>query len=111
MDLPEECQKFIDENSWVYAKTMPDSPHAYVVRNAENEDGFVRFAEYIRKNGFEAYYEDMPQKFTYYDHAGYRYWTMGNPIPETTVINRCSTDLYEIIEEAKGTTVRCRIRR
>ena len=35
--------------------------------------------------------------FTYYDHAGMVYWTMGEPIGETIIINRCrKKDTYEI---------------
>ncbi len=34
--------------------------------------------------------------FTYYDHGGMVYWTMGAPIGETTIINRCrKEDSYE----------------
>ncbi len=33
---------------------------------------------------------------TYYDHEGRVYWTMGAPIEETTIINRClKEDSYE----------------
>ena len=33
---------------------------------------------------------------TYYEEAGLVYWTMGAPLPETTVINRCrKEDTYE----------------
>ena len=34
--------------------------------------------------------------FTYYDYRGMVYWTMGAPLEETTIINRCrKEDSYE----------------
>ena len=29
---------------------------------------------------------------TYYDSGGMSYWTMGSPVDDTTIINRCKKD-------------------
>jgi len=85
---PERIQAFITGNRWTFAKTMPQWPHEYVVRGETStpEAEFVAFAEHIRVAGY-------PKRFgratyVYFDVDGWAYWTMGNPIPETTIINR-----------------------
>jgi hypothetical protein len=40
------------------------------------------------------------QKYIYFEHDGMLYWTMGSPVEETTVINRCEvTSSYEYRRE------------
>lgn len=92
--FPDEIKAFISSSKWTYAKTMPDWPHNYIVRGPENEAMFVKIVEHIRAHGYEGQF--FAKKITYFDEDGYTYWTMGNPIPETTVINRClKEDTYE----------------
>jgi hypothetical protein len=83
---PESILKFIEQYEWTFAKSMPKTPHWYVVREKCIDAEFVEFAEYIRKFG-------VPRRFfrtsyTYYDLGEYTYWTMGNPIEITRIINR-----------------------
>jgi hypothetical protein len=62
---------------------------------------FVQLVQCIRAHGYEGkfYRKDI----TYFDEAGLVYWTMGAPIEETTVVNRCrKEDSYEY-RLAKGT--------
>lgn len=49
---------------------------------------------HIRAHGRQGrFYE---RALTYYEEAGLVYWTMGVPVGETTIINRCrSEDTYE----------------
>ncbi|MBM3252795.1 MAG: hypothetical protein FJZ16_00890 [Candidatus Omnitrophica bacterium] len=91
--FPDEIKVFINSSSWTYAKTMPEWPHYYIVRSLDNEVMFVKTVEYIRSNGYEgSFYE---KKIIYFDDDKYTYWTMGDPIQETTIINRCLTkDTY-----------------
>jgi hypothetical protein len=35
----------------------------------------------------------MKTALTYVNVDGYRYWTMGEPIPQTTIINRTSVEM------------------
>lgn len=92
--LPNVLQEFIDSVQWTFAKTMPEWPHEYIVRDRVDEDLFMLFVQHIRSQGYESkFYETT---FTYYDHAGMVYWTMGAPLGETTIINRCrKEDSYE----------------
>lgn len=82
----EKIEEFITKYEWTFAKSMPTIPHWYVVRNKCDDSEFVQFVEYIRANG-------QPRKFwratyIYLDVGEFTYWTMGNPIDETTIINR-----------------------
>lgn len=86
-----ELDNFINGHQWTFAKTMVSWPHWYVVRNRCVLDAeFVQFVEHIRLNG---YVKRFGRKaYTYYDYNGFSYWTMGNPIDETTIVNRAKID-------------------
>ena len=92
--LPNILQEFIDSMQWTFAETMPEWPHEYIVRDRVDENLFLLLVQHIRSQGYEAkFYETT---FTYYDNAGMVYWTMGAPLGETTIINRCrKEDTYE----------------
>ncbi len=82
----EQVRAFIAANNWKFASTMKFIPHWYVVRENCDDAQFVAVAQYIREHG-----EARPfgkRQFIYLDLDGYSYWTMGNPLPETTIINR-----------------------
>ena len=66
---------------------MPEWPHEYLVR--ERVDGvlFEQLVRHIRAHGYEGRFYKRP--ITYYEEAGLVYWTMGEPIEKTTIINRC----------------------
>jgi len=89
-ELPAELKDFIQSVQWTYAKTMPKWPHEYIVRERVDEDLFVRLVEHIRNYGYAGRFYSKP--ITYYDHDGMTYWTMGAPIEETTIINRCKKE-------------------
>lgn len=90
----DEIKYFINSSEWTYAKTMSKWPHYYIVRNPENEDMFVKTVEHIRAHGYEGRFFNQTNK--YFDDDKYSYWTMGAPIEETTIINRClKEDTYE----------------
>ena len=89
MDMDENIERFIDSANWVFAKTYAKTaPHEYAVRgkNPFLEEEFVYFVKFIREHGYKERF--WSQKYTYYDVGEYKYWTMGNPIDETTIINR-----------------------
>jgi len=69
---------------------MPDWPHAYIVRDKVDNRFFVELVTHIRTNGYKGkfYQKDI----IYFDNDGLVYWTMGAPIEETTVINRCKKE-------------------
>ncbi len=85
--FPEEIRRFLDAEQWTFAKTMPDWPHEYLVRERVDADLFARTVTHIRSNGYEARF--YQKTLTYFDEGGLVYWTMGAPLEETTIINRC----------------------
>ena len=66
---------------------MPKWPHEYLVRGRVDPGLFERTVKHIRSNGYEGRF--YQKKITYYEEAGLVYWTMGAPLEETTIINRC----------------------
>jgi len=94
MSFPQELEVFANQQAWTFAKTMPKWPHEYLVRERVDEEHFEQLVRHIRQHGYEGRFYDKP--ITYYDEAGLVYWTMGAPIEETTIINRCrKEDTYE----------------
>jgi hypothetical protein len=88
--LPEELRSFVNEVKWTYAKSMPKWPHEYIVRKRVDEDRFEQLVRHIRKSGYEgAFYQKM---IVYYEEDGLLYWTMGAPLSETIIINRCKKE-------------------
>lgn len=86
-----KIREILESREWTFAKSMPLTPHFYIKRkDFQNEQIFEDMAAFIQRNG-------VPKKFfktTYiYLFLGkYKYWTMGNPPEETTIINRADND-------------------
>lgn len=92
--FPESLRHFVDHVKWTYAKTMPKWPHEYIVRERVDEELFQQLVLHIRSNGFEGRF--YSQTYTYFEEDGLLYWTMGAPLDETIIINRCrKEDSYE----------------
>lgn len=73
---------------------MPEWPHEYIVRDRVNETLFERLVRHIRAHGYEGCF--YRKRITYYEEDGLVYWTMGAPVDETVIINRCKKqDTYE----------------
>jgi hypothetical protein len=85
--FPEDLRRFVTDEQWTYAKTMPDWPHEYLVRKRVDEKLFERTVMHIRSNGLEGRF--YQRKITYYEEGGLVYWTMGSPLDQTIIINRC----------------------
>ena len=79
---------FLDKAQWNWAKTYANkAPHWYCIRAEFNDDRlFDEVVQYIRDHAVTEYFFRKP--FQYFYHEGWKYWTMGNPINETTIINR-----------------------
>ena len=86
-----ELREFVNSEAWVFAKTYAKTwPHEYLVRERVDEQLFVKLVEHIRENGYQGYF--YKKEITYYDEDGLVYWTMGAPVLETTIINRCKKE-------------------
>ena len=92
-----EVQDFIDKRKWTFAKTMPWCPHFYTVRKGKDDELFCQFAMHIRENGYEKKWCNYLH--TYFDVGEWYYWTMGNPIAETTIINRAKLSEWSRYED------------
>lgn len=87
-----EARTFIDQARWQHSWTTPGRfhPHDYTTREWHQEAGteadFEAMVLAIREHGYEDSFGK--RTFVYLEVDGWRYWTMGNPLPETTIINR-----------------------
>jgi hypothetical protein len=93
-----EARAYIAQVRWQFARTMPQWPHEYTVRQWEpgRERDFVEFAALIRRTGVvKPWPSDSARPryhHTYLELDGWEYWTMGEPLEETSVINRARLD-------------------
>jgi hypothetical protein len=97
----EELKRFTSEERWTYAKTMPAWPHEYLVRERVNDEPFEHLVEHIRANGYDGRF--YQRQIRYYEEGGWVYWTMGAPLDETTIINRCRKENTFEYRAAHGT--------
>jgi hypothetical protein len=88
--LPEILREFIASSKWTFAKTMPEWPHEYIVREKVDRVLFESLVRHIRQHGFEGHF--YQRVLIYFAENGLLYWTMGEPIEETTIINRCKQE-------------------
>lgn len=88
--LSKELRNFVDTSKWTFAKTMPEWPHEYIVRKRVDEVLFDAFVRHIRQYGIKGRF--YQRTLTYFAEDGLLYWTMGDPIEETTIINRCKEE-------------------
>lgn len=88
--LPDNLRDFVNSTKWTFAKTMPKWPHEYIVRERVDEELFVQLVRHIRAYGYtrKFYQKDI----TYFDENGMVYWTMGAPLEETIIVNRCEKE-------------------
>ncbi len=99
--LPEDLKRFVNDEQWTFAKTMPTWPHEYLVRERVDEKLFERLVTHIRANGYEGRF--YQKKITYFEESGLVYWTMGAPLNETIIINRCRKEDSFECRSANGT--------
>ena len=101
--------QFILRNTWIFAKTYAAfCPHEYVVKErlqAEEQAVFEQIVTFIREQGFIASYGRLgPNR--YYTVEDYYYWTMGDPVEETNILNRAKLIDYEFRETENGVIIR-----
>ncbi len=102
MKFPSDLKAFVDEQQWTFAKTYAATwPHEYIVRERVDEGMFVMLVKHIRAHGYEGRFYRKP--ITYFDEDGLVYWTMGAPIEETIIVNRCTKEQTYEYRLKKGT--------
>ena len=75
---------------FVFAKSMPKLPHHYTLRETWDSNTFDYVVQKIRELGVPERF--FKKTYIYYYANGYKYWTMGNPIDQTKLINRAISD-------------------
>jgi hypothetical protein len=104
----DDAVRYIDRARWQFAKTVPRWPHEYTIREWRPElDGdFERFASLIRQIGVVKAWPfgstNPLYHHTYLTIGDFEYWTMGEPLSETTVINRAAVDLTTVGTEGQA---------
>ena len=84
---PELLKSLFETKNWRFAKTMPMIPHFYVRRSEWGDDfEFEQVVQYLRDNSVAEKF--FKRTFLYFYMDGWKYWTMGEPLNETQVINR-----------------------
>ena len=85
-------RELISRCQWTFAKTMPWAPHEYIVwgKYPLTEEEFLFIVDMQRQFGKVECWGKYVFPYLYVD--GYKYWTMGAPVEETTVINRAKVD-------------------
>ena len=90
----EDLRRFINDEQWRSANRMPDWPHEYLVRERVDRKLFERAVKHIRSNGYEGVF--IHTQIRYYEEGDVVYWTIGAPVEETVIINRCrKEDTFE----------------
>lgn len=91
----EKLRSMIARCEWKFAKTMPFAPHEYIVRDKcpLTDEEFVYFVNMQREHGVKERWGKYNNPYLYIDD--YKYWTMGAPLEETTVINRAKVNIIK----------------
>jgi hypothetical protein len=93
-DTTADARAYIAKVRWQFASTMPQWPHEYTVLQwrQDLEPEFRAFVSLIRSAGVvKPWPRDSSHPryhHTYLELGEWEYWTMGEPVDETTLINR-----------------------
>ena len=88
LEIENRLRGYIARNKWIWARTYPTCPHEYIVRGkcTLSDQEFVYFVECQRRYGRHERWGKYNNQYLYID--GYKYWTMGDLIPNTIIMNR-----------------------
>lgn len=83
----ENINEILEKAEFKFAKTMANIPHAYTLKEKWGDvELFNKVVMFIRENGVKEKF--FSKTYTYYYANGYKYWTMGNSLEITKLINR-----------------------
>src|SRR4051812_6655507 len=82
----EHFERFVERQTWIFARTMPENPHEYTLRRDTDSATFDAAVRYIREQGILESFRGKPYKTLYVGE--HLYWTMGAPLIDTILINR-----------------------
>ncbi len=92
----EKLREMIARCHWTFAKTMPNAPHEYIVRDKceLTDDEFLFFVDVQRNYGKVERWGKYTLPYLYV--GNYKYWTMGAPHEDTIIINRAEVEEHSI---------------
>jgi hypothetical protein len=93
----EEIASFIEAHDWRFAKTMPKTPHWYVVKSECHDiEMYHRFAHHIDTRGYKQRF--FSKRYTYFDFGDFQYWICADghwSEDATAILNRAKRELPE----------------
>ena len=97
--------RLVEGNVFKFSKSMPNIPHWYSLKDTwSNGLDFIKCVSFIRDSGYKKKFAN--RIYTYFNSNGYKYWTVGAPVYETTLINRALVKYntpYDVISETYST--------
>jgi len=97
-----EFEEFIGKQRFRRAVTAQRNRHEYIVRYKTvvgTDEEFVKAVLFIRQKGFKIVF--WGQEYIVYCLNNHLYWTMGNAIEETTILNRNDLNDYVLTLRSK----------
>lgn len=80
---------FLNKQNWIFAKTMSEIPHYYIVRDSlslKDANIFDNLKNEIKEKG---YIEEFQGKnYQYLNIGEYKYWVMDNILNRTKIENK-----------------------
>ena len=95
----DKLRSMIARCEWTFAKTMPFAPHEYIVKEKcpLTTEEFEYFVNMQREHGVKERWGKYNNPYLYIDD--YKYWTMGAPLEETTIINRAKASAVDDVHQ------------
>lgn len=83
-----DVNKFIENQKWIFAKTMADIPHWYCLKaDYPDVDSWNFFVKFMREYGEDGEFCGKTYHYLYWGE--YRYWHMDPTDEQCDLINRC----------------------
>lgn len=98
----QEFLEFAESVDWLFAKSVPNWPHFYIVENElAHREAFQAAKAFVQNSGRDGKFYDMNVR--YLDAGGWTYWAspLAKPFDSQYMLNRCKTEFtYEALAEA-----------
>lgn len=88
--IEEEFLEFVTQVDWIFAKSIPNWPHFYIVEEElDNPEAYTAARAFIRDRGYDGHFFDLDVR--YYDLGEWTYWSspLAKPFEDQYMINRC----------------------
>lgn len=96
-----DINNFINNHNWIEAKSYSVSaPHEYLCKDYLDKEDYPIFDKvvtFIRRNGIsESFWR---RSYIYFYLNGYKYWTMGDAVEDTIILNRTKAKHLTMYDE------------